>query len=85
MYEILDLALRKLEQKGEEHNVGTIGFRDYCPFGLKSAATFVHREALRVCVCLARKRYGEVREHLVDMVVFAILMWGEMVPREEEE
>ena len=78
MYELLELAQRKLEQKGEEHNTGTVGFRDYCPFGLRSAATFVHREALRVCVCITRGNIDEVLEHLIDTVVFAILMWEEI-------
>lgn len=85
MHELLEQAILRLDLKGREHNQGTITFRDYCPFGLKSAATFVHREALRVCMCIAKGDSAGVREHLIDVVVFSMLMWDNLCKLPEEE
>lgn len=76
---ILELAAERLKAKGEEHNTETITFDDYCPFGDASAATFVHREALRVCALIQNDADDEaVIEHLVDVVVFAQLMYSRL-------
>jgi len=76
---IFELAAERLKKKGEEHNTETITFDDYCPFGDASAATFVHREALRVCALVERGAEDEaVIEHLVDTAVFCQLMYSKL-------
>jgi len=67
-------ALSRLKSKAKEHNNQEIGFADYCPFGDRSAATFLHREALRVCAMVEVGDEDGIDEHLIDTVVFGILM-----------
>ena len=62
-------------KKAVEHNNTHIGFAEYCPHGLKSASSFVHREALRVCAELEAGHVKEALNHLIDVGVFADLMW----------
>jgi hypothetical protein len=71
-------ALERMKSKGEEHNNQQVSFASYCPLGLRSAATLLHREALRVVVEADRGNEDGVWEHLIDTVVFAILMAGEV-------
>ncbi len=75
-HKLLRLALNRMEAKGVEHNNSHVSFASYCPFGNLSAATLLHREALRVCVEAERNNQAGVDEHLVDLVVFGILMWN---------
>lgn len=80
---ILELAIERLKAKGEEHNTESITFNDYCPFGDMSAATFVHREALRVCALVQNGANDEeVIEHLVDLVVFSQLFYSRLTGEE---
>jgi len=81
--DVFELAVERLKAKGEEHNTETITFDDYCPFGNSSAATFVYREALRICALVMNGADGaEVVEHLIDVVVFSQLMYGYMTGNE---
>jgi len=82
---LLTEALATMEKKAGEHNVSNIQFKDYCPFGLVSAATLLHREALRVCACAARDDQEGVFEHLVDTVVFAVLMSEYLLEQRQKE
>jgi len=76
MNELLQLALDRMKAKGAEHNNFRVSFASYCPFGNLSAATLLHREALRICIEAERDNQAGVDEHLVDLVVFSILMWN---------
>jgi len=75
VHELIQMALDHMEAKGIEHNNSIIDFASYCPFGDLSAATLLHREALRVCAEAGRNNQEGEKEHLVDTVVFAMLYW----------
>ena len=70
-HELLQKASERLSTKAEEHEE----FEQYCVFGCVSAADFIHREATRVCVHAYKKDTEGQREHLIDVVAFAMLMW----------
>ena len=72
--EVIKEALSRFVTKGGEHNSSTIGFEDYCIFGEMSAADFIHREATRVCALAQSGKLDQIEEHLVDIIVFSILM-----------
>ena len=76
MNKLLQLALDRMEAKGAEHNNLYISFASYCPFGNLSAATLLHREALRLCAETERGNRDGIREHLIDTVVYCILYWN---------
>lgn len=84
MHKLLELALQRMEAKGTEHNNSHVSFASYCPFGNLSASTLLHREALRVCVESDRNNQSGVDEHLVDVVVFAMLQWDLGHPKKEK-
>ena len=85
MHELLELALKRIQEKEKEHDSPCVAFEDYCVFGDVSAADFIHREATRVCAMAERGDFRGMKEHLVDVVVFAMLMWGELPKVWEEE
>lgn len=75
MHELIRLAMERMEAKGKEHNNDSVSFASYCPFGRLSSSTLLHREALRVCVEDGRNNQTGADEHLIDLVVFAMLKW----------
>jgi len=72
--QVIISALDRLKSKAKEHNNDTVGFSNYCPFGDKSASSFLHREALRVCAMVEAGDEAGIEEHLIDTIVFGILM-----------
>jgi hypothetical protein len=73
---LLYQAVERLNQKGKEHNFDFVRYRNYCVFGDLSSATLLNREALRVCVGAFNRDTESQLEHLIDLVVFAMLHWG---------
>lgn len=73
MSKYTDEIQKRREAKGKEHNNSSVYFEDYCPFGMMSASDFIHREALRACVCAGKGDIQGFLEHLVDVGVFADL------------
>jgi hypothetical protein len=69
-------VFERLNTKSGEHNNKNITFGSYCPSGLKSAATLLHREALRVCACAESGDVDGMLEHLIDVGVYAVLTHG---------
>lgn len=78
MEELFKEALKRHKAKADEHNSGGIEFEDYCIYGDMSAADFIHREATRVCAMAERGDVDGMKEHLVDVAVFAGLMWDRL-------
>lgn len=74
---LFEESKKRREAKAKEHNSSSVSYRDYLPHGIKSAATFIHREALRVCACAERGDMDGVKEHLIDMATFGDLTYDE--------
>jgi len=79
MTDFLEIVRERMSIKGDEHDTNQFDFAAYCPLGIKSASTLVHREALRVCACAEKGDVAGFLDHLIDTAVFATLAFTHAV------
>lgn len=70
-------AQARVAERGSNYNAGNIQREDYNVFPLKSWGMEVHKEALRICSWIEQDNPEKVREHLVDLVVYASFLYEE--------